>query len=233
MVVSDVRKPIFVGAGSIARYRRARRPPALEPRLSLRRFEQKPGELRVLGELLDRSATDREASKPVRINDVAIAPARGGWEVVSADVVEAARAALARGRRARSRGRGWAASASPRPPPAAPPRSRRRARPTSPRHCSSSTRRARRAFAALDEERAADALQEIEESDAGALLATLDRRAHGRRARRHGRRRRGRPARLRCPIARRQRAARPDGARRGRARAPPARLRAATAPAAS
>ena len=50
-----------------------------------------------------------------------------------------------------------------------------RARPTSPRRCSSWTRpRRARLFAALDEERAADALQEMEDEDAARLLATLD-----------------------------------------------------------
>ena len=75
-------------------------PPGIQlssARLNLRRYQQKPGELRVLGELLDRTAVDREANASVRINDVAIAPSHAGWEVVSADVLQARRA-LGRGR---------------------------------------------------------------------------------------------------------------------------------------
>ena len=49
----------------------------------------------------------------------------------------------------------------------------RAARPTSPRRCSSSTPERRALFAALDDERAADALQELEDADAARLLATL------------------------------------------------------------
>ena len=60
----------------------------------------------MLGELLDRTAIDREGNVPVRINDVAIAPSHAGWEIVSADVLQARGGRSGAGARARCRGRG-------------------------------------------------------------------------------------------------------------------------------
>lgn len=96
LIVSVGGKPIFVGAGTIDSIT-ASGIQLSSARLNLRRYVQKPGELRVLGELLDRTAVDREGQAPVRINDVAIAPSHAGWEVVSADVLQARRT-LGRGR---------------------------------------------------------------------------------------------------------------------------------------
>ena len=60
----------------------------------------------MLGELLDRTAVDREGNVTVRINDVAIAPSHAGWEIVSADVLAGPAHARARRAAARSPGRG-------------------------------------------------------------------------------------------------------------------------------
>ena len=172
MVVNVRNRPIFVGAGSIAeidvsgvRLRTSR--------VSLRRFEPSPDQLRVYSDLLDRSATDLESGKPVRINDVAIAPARGGWEIVAADVVEPGRLRPRPRRREiaweRLGGLGVAESAASRAAALS------AARPADVAEALLELDPAERAvlFAAFDDERAADALGELEEADAGALLATL------------------------------------------------------------
>jgi CBS domain-containing protein len=172
IVVQVRRLPIFVGAGSIAEISPS------EVRLSssrihLRRFEQQPGELRVLRELLDRRATDLETEKTVRINDVAISDSGPIWEIVAADVVEPG-GPLSRGKRYELRwerlgGLTVAETAASRAALLA------GARPADLAEALmdiSGNDRAR-LFAALDDEQAADALQELEESDAGELLGTL------------------------------------------------------------
>ena len=173
LLVSVGRKPIFVGAGTIASIT-ASGIQLSSARLNLRRYQQKPGELRVLGELLDRTAIDREGNVPVRINDVAIAPSHAGWEIVSADVLEARRT-LGRGRTrevpwTRLTGITAAETAASRAALLA------TARPADVAEAllDLDTPEAARVFAALDEERAADALQEMEDEDAARLLATLD-----------------------------------------------------------
>ena len=173
LLVSVGRKPIFVGAGSIASITAAGIQLSTA-RLSLRRYQQKPGELRVLGELLDRTAVDREGDAPVRINDVAIAPSHAGWEIVSADVLRGRRT-LGRGRTrevpwSRLTGISAADTAASRAALLA------TARPADIAEAllELDTPEAARVFAALDEERAADALQEMEDEDAARLLATLD-----------------------------------------------------------
>jgi hypothetical protein len=173
LLVSVVGKPIFVGAGSIEAITAAG-VQLSSARLNLRRYQQKPGELRVLGELLDRTAVDREAKASVRINDVAIAPSRAGWEVVSADVLQARRA-LGRGRTrelpwTRLTGISVAETAASRAALLA------SARPADVAEALLELELGEAAglFAALDVERAADALQEMEDEDAARLLATLD-----------------------------------------------------------
>ncbi len=173
LLVSVGRKPIFVGAGSIELITGAGIQLS-SARLNLRRYQQKPGELRVLGELLDRTAVDREGSADVRINDVAIAPSQLGWEVVSADVLQARRT-LGRGRTrelpwTRLSGISAAETAASRAALLA------TARPADIAEAllELDAHEAARLFAALDEERAADALQEMEDEDAARLLATLD-----------------------------------------------------------
>ena len=90
VVVRVRRRPIFVSAGRLealddhgARLSSAR--------VSLRRFERRPGEVLVLGELLDRVGTLSPAGERVRVNDVGVArtPDGSGWSLVSADVVPA------------------------------------------------------------------------------------------------------------------------------------------------
>jgi CBS domain-containing protein len=173
LLVSVGRKPIFVGAGSIETITAAGIQLS-SARLNLRRYQQKPGELRVLGELLDRTAVDREGNVNVRINDVAIAPSHLGWEVVAADVLQARRP-LGRGRTrelpwSRLSGISAAETAASRAALLA------TARPADVAEAllELDTQEAARLFAALDEERAADALQEMEDEDAARLLATLE-----------------------------------------------------------
>ena len=173
LLVSVGRKPIFVGAGSVASITAAGISLS-SARLNLRRYQQKPGELRVLGELLDRTAIDREGDVSVRINDVAIAPSHAGWEIVSADVLQARRT-LVRGKRrevpwARLTGITAAETAASRAALLA------TARPADIAEAllELDGSEAAHLFAALDEERAADALQEMEDEDAARLLATLD-----------------------------------------------------------
>jgi CBS domain-containing protein len=166
------RRPIFISVGRIAeidasgvRLRSAK--------VSLRRFAQAPGELRVLKDLLDRNAVDRETDRRVRITDVAISSTRAGWEVTAAYVTES----TGRLGRIRTRELPWrqlgglstADSAASRAALLA------GARPADVAETLLELSGGDRArlFAALDDERAADALQELEERDAGALLATL------------------------------------------------------------
>ena len=110
----------------------------------------------------------------MRINDVAIAPSHAGWEIVSADVLQARRT-LGRGRTrevpwSRLTGITAAETAASRAALLA------TARPADVAEAllELDTPEAARVFAALDEERAADALQEMEDEDAARLLATLD-----------------------------------------------------------
>jgi CBS domain-containing protein len=173
IVVQVRRLPIFVGAGSIAEIS-PNEVRLSTSRIHLRRFEQQPGELRVLRELLDRRATDLESGRTVRINDVAISDSGPIWEIVAADVVEPGGGPLSRGRRYELRwerlgGLSVAESAASRAALLA------GARPADLAEALmdiSGNDRAR-LFAALDDEQAADALQELEETDAGELLATL------------------------------------------------------------
>ena len=110
----------------------------------------------------------------MRINDVAIAPSHAGWEVVSADVLQARRA-LGRGRTrelpwSRLTGISVAETAASRAALLA------SARPADVAEAllELDLNEAARLFAALDVERSADALQEMEDEDAARLLATLD-----------------------------------------------------------
>ena len=223
LLVSVGRKPIFVGAGSIASITAAGISLS-SARLNLRRYQQKPGELRVLGELLDRTAIDREGNAPVRINDVAIAPSHAGWEIVSADVLQARRT-LGRGRRrevpwTRLTGITAAETAASRAALLA------TARPADIAEALLELDGARGCPPVRRARRGARRRRAAGDGGRGRRAPARDarQRAHGRRARRHGRRRRGRPARL---AARRAApgAARADGAGRGRPGAPPARLR--------
>lgn len=172
LVVTVRRRPIFVSAGRVAEIG-ANGVRLSSARLNLRRFEQGPGELRVLGDLLDRTATELGSGHRVRINDVAIASRPGGWEVVAADVVDIGRR-LGRGR---SRLVAWneltgltaAESAASRAALLV------AGRPADVAEALLEYPEAERAsvFAALDDERAAAALEELDEDQAGSLLATL------------------------------------------------------------
>ncbi|MFN8109638.1 MAG: hypothetical protein U0Y82_07300 [Thermoleophilia bacterium] len=90
VVVRMRRRPIFIAAGRLAALddTGAR---LVSARLSLKRFARRPGEVLVLGELLDRIGTLSPGGERVRVNDVGIAPTgRGtGWCLASADVVPA------------------------------------------------------------------------------------------------------------------------------------------------
>ena len=135
-------------------------------------------------------------TRPVRINDVAIAPSQLGWEVVSADVLRGAARARARAhargaldaadRHQRRRDRCEPCGAARHGAPG-----RRRRGAARARHAGGGApvRRARRG--ARGRRAAGDGGR-----GRGAPARHARQRAHGRRARRHGRRRRRRPARL-------------------------------------
>jgi CBS domain-containing protein len=87
LVVSVQRRPIFVAMNRIS---------DLDPTgatlrsgsVNLRRFELRPGETLILGEMLDSRVSHRETGEELRVNDVAIARSREGWLVTTLDVVD-------------------------------------------------------------------------------------------------------------------------------------------------
>jgi CBS domain-containing protein len=87
LVVSVQRRPIFVAMNRISE---------LDPAgatlrsgsVNLRRFELRPQETLVLGQLLDSRVRHRESGEELRINDVAIARSRDGWTVTTLDVIQ-------------------------------------------------------------------------------------------------------------------------------------------------
>src|SRR5437588_7348736 len=96
-VVRVRRRPIFVSSGRFAEFDQAGLRLSTAS-VNLRRFERRPGELLVLGELLDRTATLASDGEPVRINDVGLSPGSSGrgWVIGSADVVPAGAGLLRR-----------------------------------------------------------------------------------------------------------------------------------------
>ena len=171
LLVSVERKPVFIGAGSIDAIA-AQGVSLRSARINLRRYEQRPGELRVLGELLDRTAVD-EGGLQVRINDVAIERVRSGWEILAVDVREL-RGPLHRGR---SREVAWSRLSGIRVAETAASRAAllSDARPADIAEAllELEPQEQQRLFEALGDERAADALQEMETDDATRLLSTL------------------------------------------------------------
>ena len=171
LLVSVERKPVFIGSGMIGAIA-AQGVSLRSARINLRRYEQRPGELRVLGELLDRTAVD-EGGTQVRINDVAIERVRTGWEILAVDVREL-RGPLHRGR---SREVSWSRISGIRVAETAASRAAllSDARPADIAEALLELEPAeqQRLFVALGDERAADALQEMETDDATRLLSTL------------------------------------------------------------
>ena len=171
LLVSVERKPVFIGSGMIDAIA-AQGVSLRSARINLRRYEQRPGELRVLGELLDRTAVD-EGGAQVRINDVAIERVRTGWEILAVDVREL-RGPLHRGR---SREVSWGRISGIRVAETAASRAAllSDARPADIAEALLELEPAeqQRLFEALGDERAADALQEMETDDATRLLSTL------------------------------------------------------------
>ena len=171
LLVSVERKPVFIGSGMIDAIA-AQGVSLRSARINLRRYEQRPGELRVLGELLDRTAVD-EGGTQVRINDVAIERVRTGWEILAVDVREL-RGPLHRGR---SREVSWSRISGIRVAETAASRAAllSDARPADIAEALLELEPAeqQRLFEALGDERAADALQEMETDDATRLLSTL------------------------------------------------------------
>ena len=171
LLVSVERKPVFIGSGMIDAIA-AQGVSLRSARINLRRYEQRPGELRVLGELLDRTAID-EGGTQVRINDVAIERVRTGWEILAVDVREL-RGPLHRGR---SREVSWSRISGIRVAETAASRAAllSDARPADIAEALLELEPAeqQRLFEALGDERAADALQEMETDDATRLLSTL------------------------------------------------------------
>ena len=164
LLVSVERKPVFIGSGMIGAIA-AQGVSLRSARINLRRYEQRPGELRVLGELLDRTAID-EGGTQVRINDVAIERVRTGWEILAVDVREL-RGPLHRGR---SREVPWSRISGIRVAETAASRAAllSDARPADIAEALLELEPAeqQRLFEALGDERAADALQEMETDDA-------------------------------------------------------------------
>jgi flagellar motility protein MotE (MotC chaperone)/sporulation protein YlmC with PRC-barrel domain len=89
-VVRVRRRPIFVSSGRFAELDQGGLRLSTAS-VNLRRFERRQGELLVLGELLDRTATIIGDGEPVRINDVGLSPGSSArtWLIGSADVVPA------------------------------------------------------------------------------------------------------------------------------------------------
>ena len=172
LVINVRRRPIFVGAGRVDEIGSAgvRLGSA---RVSLRRFEQRPGELLVLADLLDRTAVDGGSGRRVQINDVQLSSTDVGWEIVAAEVTPTG-GRLRRGRPtslpwSRLTGLAAAESAAGRAALLAGARPGELAEAL----LELPSRSRVDVFAALEDERAASALEELEEADAAALLATL------------------------------------------------------------
>jgi CBS domain-containing protein len=167
------RRPIFVNANNISEIT-STTVRLISTRVSMRPFTAQAGENRILAELLDRTVTEVETGKRVRINDIAIERGAIGWEVDAADVVEGG-GPLRRGRHRlveweKLQGIAVAESAASRAALL------EGARPADVAQTLMDERNEderAKLFAALPDDVAADALQELPEEDAGHLLATL------------------------------------------------------------
>src|SRR5262249_28381687 len=71
-VLGRRRRPIFVNANNISEIT-STTVQLISTRISMRPFMPQTGEIRILAELLDRSVTEIDTGKKVRINDIAIA----------------------------------------------------------------------------------------------------------------------------------------------------------------
>ena len=81
------RRPIFISVGRIGELDEGGAT-LRTGNVNLRPFQLRPGELLVIGELLDAKVRHRDTGKELRVNDVAISPAREGWAVSALDVLE-------------------------------------------------------------------------------------------------------------------------------------------------
>jgi flagellar motility protein MotE (MotC chaperone) len=87
MTIVVQRRPIFVSMGRVGELDQSGAT-LRTGSVNLRPFEQRPGEILVLGELLDSRARHRDTGKELRVNDVAIGQTRQGWTVTALDVLE-------------------------------------------------------------------------------------------------------------------------------------------------
>jgi len=101
LAVEVQRRPIFVPIGRVTGVESGA-VVLSSARLSWRRFQQRPNEIRVLGELLDRRVTLISASAEVTVVDAAIEPVRGGDWVLDQVAVR-----RGRGRRGEVRTVSW------------------------------------------------------------------------------------------------------------------------------
>jgi hypothetical protein len=171
IIVAVRRRPIFIGAGRIADITSVGIRLS-SGRVSLRRFEKRAGEVRVFAELLDRSATERDSTRQVRINDVAISDEAGAWTVVAADIVVGGRLG-----RSRHETVAWSQLEGLTPAESAASRAAllATARPADLVEALFSMPASERiaVFGALDDELAAVVLEELADEDASRLLGTL------------------------------------------------------------
>ncbi len=148
--------------------------------VNLRRFEQRPGETLVLGEMLDRRCTVTETAESVTVQDIGIEQTRVRDWVVSK--VAVARPAKRFGRRGETRVYGWdevsgVASVDQQQGAASLLAALDRLKPADLAGVlrELSFKRRTEVAAALDDERLADVMEELDADDQKEILATLDR----------------------------------------------------------
>ncbi len=192
----SVGKPIFVGAGSIELDHRGRASSSRARASTCAATSRSRASCACSASCSTARPSTARRTLAVRINDVAIAPSHAGWEVVSADVLQARRA-LGRGR---TRELPWSrlTGHQRRRDRGEPRRAARERAPGRRRRGAARARAGRGRPAVRRARRRARGRRSPGDGGRGRRAPARDarQRARRRRSRRHGRRRRGRPARL-------------------------------------